>query len=160
MQASESTTPTWGCWSEWSSCSVSCGGSGGSRSRQRVCVPGTDSIGSQDVTCSGNCGHFAIFRNTKSQHSFFSFLILFTFLGEDFETDSTPCNSFPCHASHCPPGYQYSSGQTCYYWGSSELTNAAGAAVVCSVKYNGRPAIFMNRDELNEVKSKISLAGN
>ena len=163
LQATSSTTPTWGCWSEWSSCSVSCGGSGGSRSRQKVCVPGTDRIGSQDVTCSGNCGHFAIlFRNTKRQTHivFFLFLILLTFLGEDFETDSTPCNAFPCHASHCPPGYQYSSGQTCYYWGSSELTNAAGAAVVCSVKYNGRPAIFMNRDELNDVKSKILLAGN
>ena len=97
----------------------------------------------------------------KANKVFFRFLlILFTFLGEDFETDSTPCNAFPCHASHCPPGYQYSSGQTCYYWGSSELTNAAGAAVVCSVKYNGRPAIFMNRDELNDVKSKILLAGN
>ena len=82
----------------------------------------------------------------KANIVFFRFLlILFTFLGEDFETDSTPCNAFPCHASHCPPGYQYSSGQICYYWESSELTNAAEAAVACSVKHSGRPAVFMNR---------------
>ena len=88
----------------------------------------------------------------------FVYFYLFTFSGVDFEEDST-CNAFACHVSHCPPGYQYSSGQTCYYWGP-ELTNAAGAAVACSVKHSGRPAVFMNRDELNELKIKISAIGN
>ena len=73
-------TAEWGCWSEFSSCSVSCGGPG-SRQRHRVCVPGTDNIGNQDVTCAG----------------------------DDQEVDST-CNNFECHATHCPPGYQYSIG--------------------------------------------------
>ena len=36
------------------------------------------------------------------------------------------------------------------------MTNAAGAAVSCAVKYGGRPAVFVNREELNEIKLKIS----
>ena len=75
-----SATPSWSCWSEWSTCSVSCGGSG-KRHRHRVCVPGTDNVGSQDVVCAGS----------------------------DEEIDNA-CNSFDCHAKHCPPGYQFSSG--------------------------------------------------
>ena len=79
LQASTSATPTWGCWSEWSSCSVSCNGPG-KRYRQRVCVPGTDNIGSQDITCTGD------------------------------DQEDEDCNDFACHALHCPSGYQYSSG--------------------------------------------------
>ena len=37
------------------------------------------------------------------------------------------------------------------------MTNAAGAAVSCAVKYGGRPAVFVKREELNEIKLKISL---
>ena len=36
------------------------------------------------------------------------------------------------------------------------MTNAAGAAVSCAVKYGGRPAVFVKREELNEIKLKIS----
>ena len=49
----------------------------------------------------------------------------------------------------------FSFRQTCYYLGS-ELTSSAGAAVSCAVKYGGRPAVFMKREELNEIKLKIS----
>ena len=49
----------------------------------------------------------------------------------------------------------FSFRQTCYYLGS-ELTGSAGAAVSCAVKYGGRPAVFMKREELNEIKLKIS----
>ena len=83
MQAGTTTTASWGCWSEWSSCSVSCGT--GTRYRHRVCVPGTDNIGSQDVACTG-----------------------------DDQEKEDDCNDFTCHASHCPLGYQYSSGYACY----------------------------------------------
>ena len=34
--------------------------------------------------------------------------------------------------------------------------NAAEANVACSVKHGGRPAVFVSREELNEVKIKFS----
>ena len=36
------------------------------------------------------------------------------------------------------------------------MTNSAGAAVSCAAKYSGRPAVFVKREELNEIKLKIS----
>lgn len=68
----------WSCWASWTSCSSTCGGLG-TRSRRRSCTPGTDSIGSQSVTCAGDA----------------------------FEQES--CGSdLSCPDPHCPDGYQYS----------------------------------------------------
>ena len=69
----------WSCWTEWSPCTLTCGGSG-HRQRKRSCIPGTANAGSQDVTC----------------------------LGNNFERDKTCGSSLPCPDAHCPDGYQYS----------------------------------------------------
>jgi hypothetical protein len=78
--AGSGTNATWGCWGQWSSCSKDCDGPG-TKDRQRVCVPGNDSIGSQNVSCTG----------------------------DDQEVDLT-CGGHVCPAPHCPQGYQYSIG--------------------------------------------------
>ena len=84
----ECTTPTWDTWSLWTECNLSCGSSQStpsSRSRSRVCVPGTDNLGSQDVTCSG----------------------------PKIETDTTSCagrSTSTCPGQHCPPGFHLSIG--------------------------------------------------
>ena len=71
---------SWSCWSSWSPCSASCGSSGGTRTRTRACVPGTNGPASS-LSCSGspkeseNCG----------------------------STDA-------CPAPHCPYGFQYNVG--------------------------------------------------
>ena len=77
--AGEVETPSWSCWSEWSTCTVTCGGPG-KRSRERICRAGTADIGSQDVACTGT----------------------------GIELDES-CGSLDCPDPHCPDGYQYSS---------------------------------------------------
>ena len=84
----ECTAPAWDTWSSWTECTLSCGTSSStpsSRSRTRLCVPGTNNVGSQEVTCSGS--------NT--------------------ETDTASCEgrtTSACPSQHCPPGYHLSLG--------------------------------------------------
>ena len=51
--ASNQTEAQWGCWSEWSSCSVSCG-QPGTRSRNAECQPGVETNGTQNTECDGD----------------------------------------------------------------------------------------------------------
>ena len=80
IQASTKASSSWSCWSTWSSCSVSCGGTDGTRIRSRVCVPGTEGSPSSP-SCSG----------------------------EPKESESCGSTS-ACPEPHCPPGFQYSVG--------------------------------------------------
>ena len=78
------TDNSWSCWTDWSSCSTSCGSSGGTRVRTRACVPGTGGSASS-LTCSGD---------SKESESCGS-------------TDA-------CPEPHCPVGFQYSVGYVLY----------------------------------------------
>ena len=79
FSAGELENSEWSCWTEWSSCTSTCGGPG-SRQRSRGCMPGNSNIGSQDVNCTG----------------------------KNFELDETCGSSLLCPEPHCPYGYQYS----------------------------------------------------
>ena len=70
----------WSCWSSWTYCSITCGNSGGTRTRSRVCVPGT-SGSSSSLSCSG----------------------------EPKESEACG-SSDACPSAHCPYGFQYNSG--------------------------------------------------
>ena len=75
------TNAEWSCWSEWSLCTLTCGGQG-QRSRQRACIPGTENVGSQNIICQG----------------------------EGVEVDqSCAYSSVSCPVHHCPYGYQFGS---------------------------------------------------
>ena len=51
--ASDQVDAQWGCWNDWSSCSVTCGGPG-TRTRSGVCQPGKVIDSNQDVECEGD----------------------------------------------------------------------------------------------------------
>ena len=53
ITASNQTEAEWGCWSDWSSCSTTCGGSG-TRSRTGECQPGMEINGTQSTECDGD----------------------------------------------------------------------------------------------------------
>lgn len=53
ITASEQVGAQWGCWSDWSSCSLTCGGPG-TRTRSGVCQPGKVIDSNQDVDCEGD----------------------------------------------------------------------------------------------------------
>ena len=76
----------WGEWSPWTQCSLSCGPAPptSSRTRARVCVPGTDNMGSQNVLCDG----------------------------DSTQLDTASCEgraTSSCPDPHCPSGFYFSS---------------------------------------------------